>query len=286
MQDLRTQCKISWCPGCTNFGILTAFTQAISELINEGKIRKEEIVITGGIGCAGKIVDYINVNSFEGLHGRALPLGIGIKLGNPNLKVIVFQGDGDTYNEGLEHFISAAKENPDVKLIVHDNSVFALTTGQHTFTTEPGFYSRSLGTFVFEKPLNPIALALVSGATFVARGYALWIDHLKYIIKEAILHKGFSFIEVLQPCITFHDLRSYYEKRMYKLEDIGHNPASFEEALKRSLEYDYTMSDNAKIPIGIFYKSERKTLEEGLEAKEWYKIERVLNKEILELTKV
>jgi len=286
MLNLRTQYKISWCPGCPNFGILAAFNKAISELIEEKKIRKEEIVLAGGIGCAGKIVDYINISSFEGLHGRALPLGVGIKLGNPSLKVIVFQGDGDTYNEGLEHFISASKENPDIKLIVHDNKIFALTTGQHTFTTEEGFYSKSLGTTVFEKPLNPIALALISGATFVARGYALWIDHLKYIIKEAILHNGFSFIEVLQPCITFHDLRLYYEKRMYKLEDVGHDPTNFEEALRKSLEYDYTMKEEAKIPVGIFYRSERQTLEDGLGAKEWYKITRTFNREVLELAKI
>lgn len=272
--DLKSKYEISWCPGCTNFGILTASLQAIHELIEEGKLDRKDVVITSGIGCAGKIGDYVNVNSFIGLHGRALPLGVGIKLGNPKLKVIVFQGDGDTYNEGLEHFISACKENSDVTLIVHNNQVFALTTGQHTFTTEPGYKSKSLGSEVFEKPLNPIALALISGATFVARGYALWIDHLKYIIKEAILHKGFSFIDVIQPCITFHNTRSYYESRMYKLEDVGHDPTNFKAALEKAMEWDYVLREDSKIPIGIFYKTERACLEDGLKAKEWYKVNR------------
>ncbi len=278
--------RITWCPGCTNFGILTAFTKAIQELINEGKIEKKDIVVLGGIGCAGKLPDYLKLNSFIGLHGRALASGIGIKLANPELKVIIFQGDGDTYNEGLEHFISACKENPDVTLIVHNNKTFALTTGQHTFTTEPGFKSRSLGQEVFTKPLNPIALALVSGATFVARGYALWIDHLKELIKEAILHRGFSFIDVLQPCISFHDTRKFYEERMYKLEESNHDYTNFDEALKKALEWDYTLNPNARIPIGIFYKTERKTLEKGLKAKNVLKIVRSLNWDVLNYVKV
>jgi len=268
--DLRSKVQSSWCPGCTNFGILTAFLKATAELINEGKVDEKKIVVAGGIGCAAKLPDYVKFSSFIGLHGRALPLGIGIKLGNPELNVIVFQGDGDTYNEGLEHFVSACKENPDITLIVHNNKLFALTTGQHTFTTEENFKSKSLGQSVFEKPLNPIALALASGATFVARGYALWIDHLKELIKEAILHKGFSYIDVLQPCISFHNLRNYYESRLYKIEN--HDTANFDQAWKLAWEWDYTLREDAKIPIGIFYKTSRVTLEEGLGAKTWYKI--------------
>lgn len=269
--EYKSNYNITWCPGCTNFCILTAFLKAVDELINEGKINKRDIVVVGGIGCAGKIPDYFNFSSFIGLHGRALPLGIGIKLGNPELKVIVFQGDGDTYNEGLDHFVSACKENPDVTLIVHNNQVFALTTGQHTFTTEIGFKSKSLGTEVFEIPLNPISIALVSGGTFVARGYSLWIDHLKEIIKEAILHKGFSFIDVIQPCISLHDTRKYFEKRIYKLEETNHDIFDFKKALDKALEWDYTFKENARIPVGIFYKTKRKTLEEGLNARAWYK---------------
>ncbi|MGC9079452.1 MAG: thiamine pyrophosphate-dependent enzyme [Nanopusillaceae archaeon] len=281
MEDLRTGYQITWCPGCTNFGIYTSFINAIKELEKEGKIDRRKVVFTSGIGCAGKIHNYINLSSFSGLHGRSLASAVGIKIANPELIVLTFQGDGDTYNEGIEHFISACKENPDIKLFVHNNQIFALTTGQHTFTTESGYYSKSLGLNVFQKPLNPIALALVSGATFVARGYALWIDHLKYIIKEAIMHKGFAFVDIIQPCIVQHDTRKYYEARMYKLEDIGHNPNNFEEALKRALEYNYELNENAKIPVGIFYKTSRITLEEGLKSKAFYKIDRKLNIEVL-----
>lgn len=279
--ELKTYKNPNWCPGCPNYAIWTVFMNTVLELEKEGLIKREKIVYTSGIGCAGKIHNYINLSSANGLHGRALPLGIGIKLANPSLKVVVFQGDGDTYNEGLEHLISACKENPDVKLFVHNNQIFALTTGQHTFTTETGFRSKSLGMNVFQKPLNPIALALISGATFVARAYSLWLDHLKYIMKEAILHKGFAFVDIIQPCITFHDTRKYYEERMYKLEEVGHDPTKFEEALKRALEYDYTLNPNARIPVGIFYKSNRVTLEEGLKSKEFYAIERKFNLDVL-----
>jgi len=283
---MRTKVNPTWCPGCPNFGILTAFIKAVEELKNEKKIDLKEVVLVGGIGCAAKIIDYINLSSLNGLHGRALASGIGIKLANPELNVVVFQGDGDTYNEGIEHFVSACKENPDVKLFVHNNQVFALTVGQHTFTTEEDFPSRSIGQSVFTKPLNPILLALASGATFVARGYALWIDHLKYIMKEALLHKGFAFVDIIQPCIAFHDTREFYEKHMYKLEDINHDMYSFEEALKRALEFDYNLKPNSKIPVGIFYKSNRVTLEEGLKAKVFHKINRIYDLSLLSSLKI
>jgi len=279
--NYKSKVQSSWCPGCTNFAILTAFLRAASELIEEGRVDEKKIVVTGGIGCAAKLPDYVKFSSFIGLHGRALPLGIGIKLGNPELSVVVFQGDGDTYNEGMEHFVSACKENPDITLIVHNNKVFALTTGQHTFTTEDKFMSKSLGQELFEKPLNPIAIALASGATFVARGYALWIDHLKDIIKEAILHRGFSYIDVLQPCISFHNLRNYYESRLYKLEN--NNISDFNEAWKLAWEWDYTTREDVRIPVGIFYKTDRITLEEGIKTKPWYKVVREYpNKKIIQ----
>ncbi|BFI73876.1 2-oxoacid:ferredoxin oxidoreductase subunit beta [Nanoarchaeota archaeon] len=281
MEDLRTGYPITWCPGCTNFGIYTVFMNVVKELEAEGKIDRKKLVFASGIGCAGKMHNYINLSSFSTLHGRALAVAVGIKLANPELTVVTFQGDGDTYNEGVEHLVSACKENPDVKLFVHNNQVFALTTAQHTFTTEPGYYSKSLGLKVFEKPLNPIALALISGATFVARGYALWLDHLKYIMKEAILHKGFAFVDIIQPCIAQHDTRKYYESHMYKLEDVGHDYNNFNEALNRAFEYDYTLREDVKIPVGIFYKTQRITLQEGLNARPFYKVDKKLNIEVL-----
>lgn len=287
MMDLRTKAKITWCAGCPNFGIYTAFMNVIKKLSEERKIDINKVVYVGGIGCAGKIVNYVNLSSVAGLHGRALALAVGIKIANPELNVIVFQGDGDTYNEGLSHFISACKQNPDVKLFVHNNKIFALTVGQNTYTTEEGFKSKSLGEEVFMKPLNPIALALVSGATFVARAYSLWLNHLEYVMRRAIEHKGFAFVDIIQPCITQHDTRKYFEERMYKLEDVGHDPKNFEEALKRALEYDYNLDPNAKVPIGIFYENNRITLEEGLKSLVFYKIERKYNlKEILDIVRI
>ena len=283
---LDTYAKKTWCPGCTNFAVLAAFKNAIKELIEEGFAEKKDFVITTGIGCHGKMFDYLDLNGYYGLHGRALSLAIGIKLGNSKLHPITFAGDGDMYAEGLDHFTHACRSNPDVTLIVHNNQVFALTTGQHTPTTEKGFKSKSLGRVTFEKPLNPIALALISGCTFVARGFALDINHLKYLIKEAIRHKGFGFIDVLQPCITFHNTIDYFRKRVYKLEEIGHNYRSFDEALEKALEWNYQLDENAKIAIGIFYKEERETLEESLNCKEWYKIRRILNIDVLDMFKI
>ncbi|MEM1684959.1 MAG: thiamine pyrophosphate-dependent enzyme [Nanopusillaceae archaeon] len=275
---MNTKTTPTWCPGCPNYAILSTFIKVIEELSKENKIDISKVVAVSGIGCASKIVDYLNLNTFNGLHGRAIASAIGIKIANPELKVIVFQGDGDTYNEGLEHFISVCKENPDIKLFVHNNQIFALTVGQHTFTTEEKFISKTLGKDTFQKPLNPILLALSAGATFVARGYSLWMDHLSYIFKEAILHRGFSFVDIIQPCITFHDTREYYEKRMYKLEEIKYDPTNLKNAIEKALEYDYNLKEDSKIPIGIFYKSNRTTLEEGLGSQTFYKVIRKFDK--------
>ncbi|MCD6404089.1 MAG: 2-oxoacid:ferredoxin oxidoreductase subunit beta [Nanoarchaeota archaeon] len=272
---LGTKEEITWCPGCTNFGILNAVKRAVGELIKEKKLRQREVVTVTGIGCHAKIYDYLNLSGFYSIHGRVLPTALGIKVGNPRLTVIGFGGDGDTYAEGISHFIHACRYNVDMTMIVHNNQVFALTTGQATPTTEEGFKGKSTPLGVFEKPLNPIALALLSGATFVARGYALYVDHLKRLIKEGIKHKGYALIDVLQPCITFHDIRDWLEKRMYKLEKKGHDPRSFEKAMRKALEWDYNLERGDKVPIGVFYRAREKTYEEHWpQLRAWYKYER------------
>ncbi len=271
----NTKEENTWCPGCPNFGILQAVKLALTDLVNQKKIKTRNIAIASGIGCHAKIFDYLNVNAFYGLHGRVLPLCLGMKVGNPELTVIGFGGDGDTYAEGISHFIHNCRYNADITMIVHNNRVFALTTGQATPTSEKGFVGRSTPLGVKDKPLNPIASALVNGATFVARGYALDVPHLKNIIKEAIKHKGFSIIDVLQPCITFHDFSDYVKKRIYKL-DKNHNVENLRQALKKSLEWNYSADEKAKIPIGIFYKIKQPTFEEQWPQlrRPWYKIER------------
>lgn len=258
--DLNTPIENTWCPGCLNHSILTAAKKAIVELVNEKKIKKENIVTVTGIGCHAKIYDYINSSGFYGLHGRVLPVGLGIKIANPELTVIGFGGDGDTYAEGAAHFIHLCRYNPKMAMIVHNNQVFALTTGQATPTTEKGFISRSAPSGVQEKPLNPIVLALVSGASFVARGSTLEVEHLKELFKKGILHSGFALIDVLQPCLVYHNHQTvdFFKKHSYKLEKDGY---PFADALKKAQEWDYQFKNTAKIPLGIFYQEKRPIFE-------------------------
>ncbi|RUM28172.1 MAG: 2-oxoacid:ferredoxin oxidoreductase subunit beta [Aquifex sp.] len=256
---LYTGAEITWCRLCGNFGILSAFAWAVEELVNDIPI--ENFVMVSGIGCHGKIVDYFNLNSFYSIHGRAPATATGIKLANPNLKVICFVGDGDIYAEGLDHLIFAAKRNTDITVIVHDNRAFSLTTGQFTPTSPSYFKGKSTPEGPPEDPINPVAIMLEAGATFVARGYSGYTQHLKDIIKEAIIHKGFSYVDVLQPCVVFYNTYELYNKLVYKLEDVGHDPSNYDEAYKRAKEWDYN-SEDKKIPIGIFYKKEKVTYEE------------------------
>jgi len=245
--NLLTQAKITWCPGCSNFGILAAFKGAIEDLVKNKEIKMEEVVIGSGIGCHGKISDYLDLNSFYGLHGRIVPLLSGVKIANPNLKVIAFSGDGDAYAEGIEHLIHAAKRNIDLTLIVHNNQTFALTTGQFTPTSPKGFKGKSTPEGSEEEPFNPLFLMLSSGATFVARSYALEVRKTQEIIKEAIKHQGFSFIDILQPCLSLNDTRDYYQKRIYWLDEFRQKD-NFDFALEKIREW------NNKIPLGIFYQ--------------------------------
>lgn len=241
-----------WCPGCGNYSILLALRKALAEL----EVSPERVVIVTGIGCHGRISEYMKTNAFHTIHGRVLPLATGIKLANPNLLVIGHSGDGDAYAIGLGHLPHAARRNVDVKLIVHDNMVFGLTTGQVTPTTPLGLKTRSTPFGNFEQPLNPVLLALSSGATFVARGFSGEVEHLKEVFKGAIRHRGFAFVEVLQPCVTFFNTYNTLRRKIYKLEDAGHDPSDLEKAIKLSLETE-------RIPIGIFYRTSRPTLEDA-----------------------
>lgn len=256
---LDTGYKITWCPGCGNFGILAAFKRALQELFDEGRVRPEEIVVVGGIGCHGNIINYINVNSFGALHGRVLPVLQGIKLANPRLRPVGFAGDGDMLDEGISHFIHAAKRNADVTVILHDNHNFALTTSQKTATSPRGFKGRSTPMGNPEEPLNPDVLALTSGATFVARTFARDIGHMTRVFKEAIMHRGFAFVHVLQPCVTWFDTSKYYREAVYKVE--GNDTSSLDEALELARRFyvdpELRLPPRERIPIGVFYRVER-----------------------------
>ena len=278
-EDLKTKEEITWCPGCPNNGILQASKEAIAELVNERKIKVKNVTIVTGVGCSPKIFDYIKVNGFYGLHGRVIPVCFGIKNANPKLEVLGFAGDGGTYAEGVSHFVHACRYNADFTMIVHNNQVFSLTTGQATPTTEQGFVDGSTPLGIKEKPLNPILLALTSGATFVARGYALNVPHLKDLIKEAITHKGFAFIDVLQPCLIFHNTISYFQKHIYKLKEKKHDFTDFESALQKAKEWDYCLKEKARVPIGIFYKIKKPTFESQWPQlkKPWYTLKRKID---------
>ncbi|MFO7553635.1 MAG: thiamine pyrophosphate-dependent enzyme [Desulfobacterales bacterium] len=261
VKELGTYAQNTWCPGCGDFGILASIKKALTDLEDDG-LDLNKVAIVSGIGCHAKIVDYINVNSFYSIHGRVPPPMTGIKLANPELTVIGFAGDGDAYGEGIEHLIFSAKRNLNLTFIVHNNRVYGLTTGQFTPTSPPGFKGRSTPKGSPEDPLNPIELMLASGATFVARGYTKNMKHLQSLIKAAVNHKGFSFIDVLQPCFTFFNTYDYYNERVYEFTEQDHDASDINAAFVRAREWAY--GEGERIPIGIFYQGKKTTYEEKL----------------------
>jgi len=280
IQDIKTKEENTWCPGCTNMSILRSVQEVLTDLVNESKIEKKNISIACDIGCFAKIFDYLNVNGFYGLHGRTLPLCFGMKVGNPELTVIGFAGDGATYGEGVSHLVHSCRFNADFTMIVSNNKTFALTTGQASPTSRKGYKGVSTPLGVGEEPMNPLALALVSGASFVARGNALNPVQLKSIFKQAIEHKGFAFIDILQPCLTFNNFIPYIQKNAYELEG-GHDVEDLNQALKKASEWDYSVDEDKKVATGIFYKKERPIYEDQWPQlkKPWYQVERNINQQ-------
>lgn len=242
----------AWCPGCGNFGILAAVRKALVEL----GLFPHEVLFVSGIGQAGKLPHYARGNVLNELHGRALPAAIGAKLANTDLTVLVHGGDGDGYGEGGNHFLHAMHHNPDITYIVHDNQVYALTKGQASPTSDAGYVTKTTPQGAQAK-LNPLALAVASDCSFVARGFAGDIDHLANLIVLAVRHKGFSLVDVLQPCVTFNHRNTYkwYRDRVYKLEEGKYDAADRVAAFEKALEW------GDKIPTGVLYRRERPTLE-------------------------
>lgn len=252
-EELNTRDRIVWCPGCGNYGILAALKNAIIQL----GLNKEEIVLVSGIGCSSQMPHFINTYGIHSIHGRPLPVATGVRLANTDLKVIAVGGDGDGYGIGGGHFIHTMRRNLNITYIVCDNKIYGLTTGQASPTSDRGFKTKSSPEGVIEQPVNPIALAITMGATYVARGFAGDVSHLTKLIADGIKHKGTAFIDVLQPCVTFNHVNTYefYNKRVYKL--TKHNTGNKFAALKKAFE-------DKKIPIGLFYKEERQTYEDEL----------------------
>ncbi|MBI3980912.1 2-oxoacid:ferredoxin oxidoreductase subunit beta [Candidatus Microgenomates bacterium] len=257
-KEFSTKKMPTWCPGCGDFGIWAALKKALVELGYQGN----DVAFVYGIGCHGNMYDTMKVNNFEGLHGRPLPVACGIRLANHQLPVFAISGDGDALGEGGNHFIHAARRNFNITYLIHDNQIYALTTGQTSPTTALGLKTKSNPGGSLDYPFNPLTLALAAGATFVARGFAGDIDHLCELIKAAHQHKGFSVLDILQPCVTFnpHSSYTFYREHIYKLTDEYQTNDKIA-AFTKTLEWEMT----GKIPIGIFYQEQKPTYEDEVE---------------------
>jgi 2-oxoglutarate ferredoxin oxidoreductase subunit beta len=244
--------ETTWCPGCGNFSILKAVKQALVAC----RLRPQDVIFVSGIGQAAKAPHYLNVNLFDGLHGRSLPVATGVKLANPKKTVIVESGDGCNYGEGGNHFLAALRRNIDVTLLVHNNQVYGLTKGQASPTSETGFVTKVQPEGVASSPFNPVAVAVALRGGFVARAFAGMVDHLALIIQEAISHRGFSLVDILQPCVSFNKVNtfSWYKSRCKELPP-DYDPTNWESAMKTAEEW----GDN--IPVGILYWNNRPAFE-------------------------
>lgn len=246
MRDYKSEAENQWCPGCPNFGILEAFKKALVEM----DLAPNRLCLVSGIGQAAKLPHYLRCNFFNGLHGRALPVAVGIWTANPRLATVVFTGDGDCYGEGGNHFLHTLRRNPNITVVVHNNEIYALTKGQASPTTPEGEKRTLQVRGVEVPPLHMPAVAVLHGCTFVARGFAGEVDHLKDLLVTAVKHPGLSLVEVIQPCITFGTRPvKWYRDRVRKLggdHDPGDRGAALEAALGKEDEF----------PIGILYQRE------------------------------
>ena len=256
LAQLKTVGQPNWCPGCGNFPIWHSLKRAIVEL----NLEPHNVAIFSGIGCSSKMPHWINTYGFHGIHGRPLPIATGARLANNNLTVIAVGGDGDGYGIGIGHFVHAMRRNLNITYIVTNNQVYGLTTGQTSPTSDKGYATKSTPTGVIEIPINPIALAIASGATYISRGFSKEMKHLTKMIADGVRHEGFALVDVLQPCVTFNRKNTYewFSKRVYKLEETDHDATNKQAAFLKSLEWD------DRIPIGLFYREVRPTYEDDL----------------------
>jgi 2-oxoglutarate ferredoxin oxidoreductase subunit beta len=249
----RSDDPIAWCPGCGNFGILNALKRALARL----DLKPEQVLMVSGIGQAAKLPHYLRCNTFNGLHGRTLPVAAGARIANPGLTVIAVGGDGDGYAEGGNHFLHAMRRNLDLTYLVHNNQVYGLTKGQASPTSDPGMVTGTTPKGLFAGPERPLALAVASDCGFVARGYAGEMGHLSDLIEAAIRNEGFSFVEILQPCVSFNKVNTFdwYKKRVYFLEGTSYDPTDRRAAFEKALEW------GERIPLGVLYRGDRETYE-------------------------
>ncbi|MBI4057210.1 MAG: 2-oxoacid ferredoxin oxidoreductase [Elusimicrobia bacterium] len=245
--DFKSDVKPDWCPSCGDFGVLTSLQKACSAL----GLQPKDILTVSGIGCSSNLPGFFKTYGMHTLHGRALPVATGAKLANPDLTVIITGGDGDGYGIGVGHFLHTVRRNLDLTYIVMDNQIYGLTTGQASATTEKGVKTKSTPEGVIETPVNPMALALVSGATFVARTFSGEPNHMAEVMAKAIQHKGFSLVDCFSPCVTYNKINTYtwFKQRVYKLEEKGHDPKNFSQAMTKAFEW------GEHIPLGVFYEN-------------------------------
>ena len=245
-----------WCPGCGDFGVLKSLKTATTD----NGVKPHEMLVVSGIGCSSNVPGYIYAYGVHSLHGRALPVATGAKLANHNLKVVITGGDGDGYGIGVGHFIHSMRRNLDLTYVVMDNEIYGLTTGQASPTTSEGHKTKTTPRGNVEMPINPLALALVAGATFVARGFSGQPAQMSSLIEQAIAHKGFALIDVFSPCVTYNKLNTYpwFKERVYKLEDEepDRDLTDFSGAMTKAMEF------GDRIPIGLIYQVERPTYED------------------------
>ncbi|MEW6584293.1 MAG: 2-oxoacid:ferredoxin oxidoreductase subunit beta [Nitrospirota bacterium] len=254
LEDFRGQIP-AWCPGCGNFGILNAFKAAMVEL----ELEPHQFIVVSGIGQAGKLPHYTRCHTFNGLHGRTLPVATGIRLVNHEMPVIAVAGDGDCYGEGGNHLLHAIRRNINVTLFVHDNQIYGLTKGQASPTSMEGMVTKNQPFGVLSGQLNPIALAVALDCSFIARSFSGDGGHLKEMMKQAVNHRGFALLDVFQPCVTFNKVNTHewYKQRVYHIEP-EYDPEDRMSAFKKALEW------GDRIPIGIIYRNNRPILEERI----------------------
>ena len=238
----------AWCPGCGNFPLRKALAEALAEL----EIHTDDFVMFSGIGQAAKMPHYFKSNAFNGLHGRALPPAIGFRMVNPAMKVIVESGDGDTYGEGGNHLLHNIRRNPDIAHFVHNNQIYGLTKGQASPTTGTEIKTKVQPHGVTGEPFNPVRFAVGMRASFVARGFVSERDHLVMLMKEALQHRGYALVDILQPCVTFNKVNTYkwYAQNSYVLED-DYDPTDYQSAVQKAEEWE------EGIPLGIIYREEK-----------------------------
>jgi len=250
----KSDTKPTWCPGCGDFGVIAAIEMAVKRL----KIPSHNLVIISGIGCSSNLPHFLSSYGFHGIHGRVLPVAEGIRWANHGLTVIGTGGDGDGFGIGAGHFVHAMRRNVDLTYVTMDNQIYGLTTGQASPTSTLGQKTKSTPNGVIENPIDPIALALASGATYVARGFSGDVKHLADLVANGVQHHGFAFVDVFSPCVTYNKINTFdfFRQRVYKLESAGHNPTDLVAAWQRALEW------GDKIPIGLFYRTDKPTYED------------------------